>query len=181
MRKRRVEGCFRIAPPRGALRDGNGTWKFTVGDLYLRRQITAASSTLTLFPNYRMHWEQTIKLHRTEPKFGGVRWWFLCPDCQRCSLYLYLPHDVPKFSCRICHNLSYKSTQSSRSPSERHFQRLGREMGATTREARLWSYLTYSNGPVPETKRPNLNKVRKRRTRLGRVIAELAREKRLSI
>lgn len=181
VRKHKVESCCRLAPPQGALRDAKHTWHFKVWDLYLRWQVIATSATLTLFPNHRLLIEQTVQLHRTEPQFGGVRWWFLCPDCQRRVLYLCLPQNAHHFSCRSCHNLSYESTQSSHSASERHFQGLAREIGITTREARLWSHLTDSDAAVPDTKRPILNKVRKRRTAMGRIIAKLAREKALTI
>ena len=192
VKKHKVESCCRIAPPQGALRDAKHTWHFDYWDLYLRWQVIATSSTITLFPNHRLLYEQTVKLHGTQPQFGGVRWWFLCPDCQRRVLYLYLPQNVYhpacrscenayRFSCRRCHNLSYESTQSSHSASERRFQGLAREMGITTREARLWSHLTDSDAAVTDTKRPRLNKVRKRRTAMGRIIAKLAREKRLTI
>ena len=181
MRKRRVESCFKIAAPLGVLRDGNTTWHFMRWDFYLRWQVIATSATLTLFPNHRLLIEQTVQLHRTEPQFGGVRWWFLCPDCQRRVLYLCLPQNAHHFSCRSCHNLSYESAQSSRSPAQKSLQCLGREMGITTREAKLWFRLTHSTGAVPDTKRPILNKVRRRRSRIGQVIAKLARENGLSI
>jgi len=181
LRKDKVERCCRLAPPQGVLRDAKHTWRFEYWDFYLRWQVIAANSTLTLFPNHRVLYEQTVKLHGTQPQFGGVRWWFLCPDCQHRVLYIYLPYDAHHFSCRRCHNLSYESTQSSHSASERHFQGLAREIGITTREARIWSHLTDSDAAVTDTKRPILNKVRKRRTPMGRIIAKLAREKRLTI
>lgn len=60
-----------------------------------------------------------IELTRTFPKFGGVRWWFICPlningkACKRRVGRLYLPPGRIYFGCRHCYNLTYKSCQES--------------------------------------------------------------------
>jgi hypothetical protein len=56
---------------------------------------------------------QSITLKATPLRFGGVRWWFLCPDCSRRCAKLYLP---PRrdFACRHCHDLTYRSCNSSK-------------------------------------------------------------------
>lgn len=181
VRKRRVEACYRIAPPHGILRDAKHTWRFKRADFYQGWRVVVSSSTLTLHKNHRLLREQTVSLSATELHFGGVRWWFICPDCQCRTAYLYLPQNAHHFSCRNCHNLSYESTQSSHSTSERQLQNWARENGTTTREARLLSYLIDSDGAMLETKRPRLSKVRRRRSQAGRVIAKLAREKGISL
>lgn len=48
-----------------------------------------------------------VYLTTTTPNFGGVRWWFLCPNCNRRVAFLY---GGKYFLCRHCHNLAY-STQ----------------------------------------------------------------------
>jgi len=58
-----------------------------------------------------------VRLTTTRPRFGGLRWWFLCPllsdgrPCGRRVGKLYLPPRGRYFGCRQCHNLTYKSCQ----------------------------------------------------------------------
>lgn len=53
----------------------------------------------------------------TDPHFGGVRWWFVCPlivngqACRRRVGKLYLPPGHQDFGCRHCYGLSYRSRQ----------------------------------------------------------------------
>jgi hypothetical protein len=61
--------------------------------------------------------EYTLRLTATRPRFGGLRWWFVCPlsaagrPCERRVAKLYLPPHGRYFGCRHCHNLSYRSAQ----------------------------------------------------------------------
>jgi len=48
----------------------------------------------------------------TVPHFGGVRYWFVCPYCDRRVGTLYSPRFERYFKCRHCHNLTYKSVQT---------------------------------------------------------------------
>ena len=56
-----------------------------------------------------------IHLETTPCKFGGVRFWFVCPlwrDGQYCGRRvgkLYLPGTATYFGCRHCYNLTYQS------------------------------------------------------------------------
>jgi hypothetical protein len=60
-----------------------------------------------------------IRLATTVPRFGGLRWWFICPlvtrgrDCGRRVGKLYLPPGAHYFGCRHCHDLTYTSCQES--------------------------------------------------------------------
>jgi hypothetical protein len=60
-----------------------------------------------------------IQLTTTEPNFGGLRWWFICPLCvngQACHKRvrkLYLPHYAKYYGCRHCYDLAYRSSQES--------------------------------------------------------------------
>ena len=103
MNKQKVEGSYQIAPPRGQLEDYTHTWDFARGGLYQRWSITASEPTLTLFPNHRVLVKQLIRLVSTETKFGGVRWWYICPECRNRVLYIYLPPGAHHFACRECH------------------------------------------------------------------------------
>lgn len=59
-----------------------------------------------------------IGLETTPCHFGGERWWMQCPapgatnGCEgRRFGKLYLPPGAESFSCRECHDLSYRSCQ----------------------------------------------------------------------
>jgi len=54
-----------------------------------------------------------IPLDYTECNFGGVRPWFLCPDCDTRVGKLYLPPREGRFACRECYDLSYTSSRTS--------------------------------------------------------------------
>ena len=55
-----------------------------------------------------------VQLDRTYPRFGGVRYWFLCPrpDCNRRMALLYPAGR--EFACRRCLNLTYPSQSENR-------------------------------------------------------------------
>lgn len=57
-----------------------------------------------------------VPLVTTRPHFGGVRWWFLCPGrrCGRRVAKLYFPpgNGVKYFLCRLCYDLTYRSSQT---------------------------------------------------------------------
>jgi hypothetical protein len=58
-----------------------------------------------------------VELAVTYPRFGGLRWWFICPlvvngrACGRRVGKLYLPPSASYFGCRNCHRLTYLSAQ----------------------------------------------------------------------
>jgi hypothetical protein len=62
----------------------------------------------------------TVLLTTTRPRFGGLRWWFVCPlrvngrECGRRVGKLYLPPRGRYFGCRHCYELTYTSCQESR-------------------------------------------------------------------
>ena len=64
--------------------------------------------------------EYAVELTATVPRFGGTRWWFICPlivggrPCGRRVAKLYLPPGGRYFGCRHCHDLTYTSSQESR-------------------------------------------------------------------
>jgi hypothetical protein len=61
-----------------------------------------------------------VRLTTTRPRFGELRWWFVCPlfhdgwPCGRRVGKLYLPPGARYFGCRHCHDLTYTSCQISR-------------------------------------------------------------------
>jgi hypothetical protein len=64
--------------------------------------------------------DSRIRLTTTRLRFGGLRWWFICPlivggrPCNRRVGKVYLPPHSRYFGCRDCHELTYTSCQESR-------------------------------------------------------------------
>jgi len=58
--------------------------------------------------------KQVIQTETTQPYYGGVRYWFTCPQCKRRCRKLHLPGGALRFYCRQCHDLTYESCQSQR-------------------------------------------------------------------
>jgi hypothetical protein len=62
--------------------------------------------------------EYHIEVTTTRPRLGGWRYWFLCPVirdgvcCRRRVGRLYLPPGQQVFGCRLCHGLTYSSSQT---------------------------------------------------------------------
>jgi hypothetical protein len=52
-----------------------------------------------------------IVVASTKPRFGGNRWWLVCPSCQRRALILYSPRSLTnvELRCRTCWGLAYQS------------------------------------------------------------------------
>ncbi len=57
--------------------------------------------------------EQEILFISSPGTAGGVRWWFVCPRCERQVGKLYLPPGETAYACRSCHELTYKSAQTA--------------------------------------------------------------------
>jgi hypothetical protein len=56
----------------------------------------------------------SVDLEPTTPTYGGRRWWFRCPGCERRCRVLYLPHGGSRFGCRVCLDLAYATQYVSR-------------------------------------------------------------------
>jgi hypothetical protein len=73
-----------------------------------------------------------IPLESTPTNFNGRRWWFRCPlnadgiNCNRRSKKLYLAPGSRHFACRLCHNLTYRSSREAHR--ENFFWRYRRSM-----------------------------------------------------
>ncbi len=64
-----------------------------------------------VFLNYWVDGERVrerVALDRTQCNYGGDRPWFRCPGCRRRVALLY---GGPRFRCRQCHGLAYRSTR----------------------------------------------------------------------
>jgi hypothetical protein len=67
---------------------------------------------------------ERVLLTPTMPTFGGKRWWFTCPGCERRCRVLYVPPAGGRFGCRRCLELRYRS--QSRSLQEQRLKKIGR-------------------------------------------------------
>jgi len=56
----------------------------------------------------------TFSLESTVPYFGGRRWWFRCPGCDRRARKLYWSTGRILFGCHVCLSLGYESQQGDR-------------------------------------------------------------------
>ena len=91
-------------------------------------QYVRLSYTVTPQGGEPQHYDYQVRLVTTQPHFGGLRWWFMCPlrvnghACGRRVSKLYLPPGGHYFGCRHCYRLTYTSSQDSRKPD--HLARL---------------------------------------------------------
>ncbi len=109
--RRQADGSFRLpAPPAWMVAEGSGVWRWPKG-FRVFCDIEDGAAVLR-YPAGRG--VQRVGLESTPANLGGVRWWWLCPYCPRRCRKLYLPPRSNFFACRICHDLSYESAQSSR-------------------------------------------------------------------
>ena len=67
----------------------------------------------------KLSMEYVIRVTTTRCRYGGRRYWLLCPfvqngvPCGRRSVKLYLPPGGTKFTCRQCGGLTYRSCQDA--------------------------------------------------------------------
>ncbi len=84
----------------------------------------SATATTTL-PDGRTAY-QTLGLTVTKPRFGGLRWWYVCPGCKRRARKLYNTGDDPRLLCRRCRGLVYEC-QYQKHPLLVYLRRLRKE------------------------------------------------------
>jgi hypothetical protein len=124
-RKTTVEECLDLSgcqlasmPPVGILRWNNSSISYAfVRDLSLLRLTYSTTESQT---NQQQSRDYFIRVATTQPRFGGLRWWFICPlivsgvVCNRHVGKLYMPPRGQYFGCRHCYRLTYASRQASR-------------------------------------------------------------------
>ena len=70
------------------------------------------------------------QLETTRPRFGGLRWWFICPLTGRRAAKLHLPNGATRFACRQAYRLAYRSQRETALDRSRSRQaRLHRKLG----------------------------------------------------
>jgi len=77
----------------------------------------------------------SIKLTTTIPHFGGVRYWYVCPQCRRRVRKLYTTDADRVYACRHCWGLAYEC-QHRKSARQKFFRLLRQCLLATTARER---------------------------------------------
>lgn len=70
----------------------------------------------------QQHHAVTLDLLTTPCQYGGVRWWFACPDCAARVRVLYLPISTRDPACRRCLSLQYASQGQSDIEKQRTYE-----------------------------------------------------------
>jgi hypothetical protein len=59
---------------------------------------------------------EVVRLQASFSHWGGLRWWFECPERGRRVTKLHLPPNGDHFRCRLCHDLTYESSRRHNAP-----------------------------------------------------------------
>ena len=77
-----------------------------------------------------------VRLTTTRPRYGGERWWFLCPATGRRAFKLHLPNGGRRFLSRGGYRLGYAVTREDRIA--RYQRRAGRILAKLGRPDANW-------------------------------------------
>lgn len=147
-----IEACYSIMPPRG---DAHGRARYAWTSGFSVTALVGETVKLLFTFDGKLR-QQNICLSSTAPRFGGRRWWFICPGCARRVAHLHLPHkreSLSIFLCRHCYDLSYESAQYHGSLTEWLFKRNAESMGVSHRAARQFTR-EHIGGYVHQPQRP---------------------------
>jgi hypothetical protein len=70
----------------------------------------------------------SVKLATTRPNYGGTRYWFKCPHCNRRVRKLYAGAGIGVLACRTCFGLVYDS-QYRKGPRFAWYRQIRKLMG----------------------------------------------------
>ena len=93
---------------------------------------TAVPNSPVLFFQFNDCEEQRVPLVSTRQRVG-IRWWFLCPGCDRRVGTLYCPRGDVRFLCRHCRHVRY---YSQRKDTDSFYRPLARDTGIPKRKLR---------------------------------------------
>ena len=84
--------------------------------LYYEISLRLKSPYIRLYYNWKKeNIDYIVFLISTHPNYGGFRFWFICPSCEKRVWKLYLALRSKYFLCRQCQNLTYASCRKSHS------------------------------------------------------------------
>ena len=110
---------------------------------------------------------QVVDLEAEPQPFGGVRWWLMCPACERKVARLYLAPPRSIWRCRSCCRLTYASQRRSRM--YRVADRLT-DRAVTIARQLDWDWVPYGE-PPPRPKGMHQSRYRRLRAELARIEA----------
>jgi hypothetical protein len=85
-----------------------------------------------------------VRLTTTRPRYGGERWWFVCPSSGRRAFKLYLPNGGRWFLSRAAYGLAYQVTRED--ALSRHLRRAGGILAKLGRPEAEW----WGSAPKPK-------------------------------
>lgn len=80
--------------------------------------ITRSQKLILRYEANNTHFDYVVPLETTPCHYGGVRYWFNCPNCFKRVATLFLGNNL-LFQCRTCQNLNYASQQQNKLDSTR--------------------------------------------------------------
>jgi hypothetical protein len=136
------------------------------GDNYVRFQYTTTNRNT----GEAVEYDYKVGLTTTPCRFGGVRYWFICPlsGCERRVGKLYKASGGNYFGCRHCYDLSYESRNES------HDGKLGimgsfldidKRIGKLCDQTKRW---TYAGRPTRKARR--ICALQQKREDYGRIL-----------
>lgn len=90
-------------------RAGSWQWTFSSGrQSSISYVVNPGQGVRLSYTSNGQDYNYVVKVTRTFPNYGGVRYWWLCPNCGHRVRILY---GGRRFLCRHCHNLTYETAQ----------------------------------------------------------------------
>lgn len=85
-------------------------WRTNGGDEAGRATIQVSGGHLRLSYSWQgREFENTFAFIKTPCHFGGVRWWFQCPQCDERCAKLFFNRRNGRYACRLCVGITYYS------------------------------------------------------------------------
>ena len=79
---------------------------------------------------------QTIKLEITTPRYGGKRYWFICPRTGKRVRCLHIPPRGREFASRAAYGLGYRSSQTCSASWRNQLNVLAAQAGVSAKDVR---------------------------------------------
>lgn len=114
-----VAPVLRTLAPGGFATGRSVRWRWSNGDIAAVAQYSvscAASGQITVWLAYLVGERivsDPIAVVTTCPQYGGLRYWWSCPDCGGRAGVLYCPSRRHLWRCRQCYQVTYASSNAS--------------------------------------------------------------------
>lgn len=100
--------------------DNHSSWNWhnAIGEVIASLNYEYQPNKLILsYESKGKNYSYSVPISTTPCNYGGVRYWFNCPQCTKRVAKLYLKHSM--FYCRSCHALNYATQQDTKLDSTR--------------------------------------------------------------